>query len=102
MPAATPARIACCLVLQIQHSALASLEPHLQSYGFAGAGATIALVSSGAATPPAEAMEKMTIMPEQLSTFEKAGQRGELLTRAQAELRKVLSKEDAPKAMRCV
>jgi hypothetical protein len=48
----------------------------------------------------AAAIQKVEMPVSSLSTFERADQRKEFLQRAQGELRKVVSKADASKAMR--
>lgn len=57
---------------------------------------------AAAAPQQAAAAEKIEMPVSSLSTFEKADQRKQLLTRAQEELRKVISKADAPQCCRHV
>jgi hypothetical protein len=66
----------------------------------AGSGAALAIAATADA-PQGLAAEVITMPISSLSTFERAAQRRELQARAETELKKVLSKEDAPKAVRC-
>lgn len=64
----------------------------------AGCAAPLGLLIS----PDSKAMEKATMGVAQLGSFDRTEQRGEVLKRAQAELAKVVTKDDASKAVRYV
>ena len=53
-----------------------------------------------AASPESKAIEKATMGVAQLGSFDRVDQRSELLKRAQAEIAKVVTKDDASKAVR--
>lgn len=62
----------------------------------AGCGVSVGL----AANPESHAIEKAIMAVSQLGSFDRADQRAELLQRAQAEIAKVVTKDDASKAVR--
>eukprot|EP00892_Ulva_mutabilis_P005537 jgi/Ulvmu1/3355/UM156_0012.1 len=64
------------------------------------AGCTVSV--SLAASPESSAIEKATMGVAQLGSFDRVDQRGEVLKRAQAEISKVVTKDDASKAVRLV
>lgn len=62
------------------------------------AGCTASLVLAN--SPASQAIEKATMGVAQLGSFDRSDQRGEVLKRAQAEIAKVVTKDDASKAVR--
>ena len=68
----------------------------MHSAGMAGVLAAPLVVPNSA-----QAAEQFSMRPEDLSTFERSGQRSDFLKRAEAEVMKVCTKDDARKALRC-